>query len=461
MLDADEALGNAVSRVFRWSSRHAKAVLVLYLAATLAFGYGLQFIQIRSTDYDLMPDNHPSATANYAALDKIPGFRNADTLWIEVSNATQKCDRAGNCAKCDPSPLDPACRRDNITSERSIRAAEEAVQFIQNEMVSANGTEEMPYAITLPYLVKLINYTSSGVPNAACSVGAPAPGGLPVPPPTLPPDACAPAKPPDRAAFALPSDSQTFQKDFTILDTAAHDVIAAQTNENFTGAILVFIYDINITRAGPEKVVPVATQFVHAAQKWRDVGCPAMHQRDFTGGQPAFDCSKTFVLGQSINGHMTELAQQDFQLWGPIVFVVTFLVLVVAFSDVPSMLIAFASFCMGLVWTYGLMGWLHIPLTFFGLLIVPITMGVGKEYAIYVTNQYMEYAAADRSRDAVWAMVGRRAGAALAIATVTSVAGLLAMFLAGFHIMRDLALLCTFSFAALFVLSLTFVPAAH
>src|SRR5438094_8236880 len=100
MLDVDEALGRAVSRVFRWSSRNAKAVVVFYLAATLAFGYGLQFIQVRSTDYDLMPDHHPSATANYAALDKIPGFRNADTLWIEVSQAAQKCDANGTCAPC-------------------------------------------------------------------------------------------------------------------------------------------------------------------------------------------------------------------------------------------------------------------------------------------------------------------------------------------------------------------------
>jgi predicted RND superfamily exporter protein len=186
-----------------------------------------------------------------------------------------------------------------------------------------------------------------------------------------------------------------------------------------------------------------------------------MQEKDLLGQGPAFDCSKTYILGQSINGHMTELAQQDFALWGPIVFLVTFLVLVVAFTDVPSMLIAFASFCMGLVWTYGLMGYLHIPLTFFGLLIVPITMGVGKEYAIYVTNQYMEYNAAGKAPDTTWAMVGRRAGAALFIASATSVAGLLAMFLAGFHIMRDLALLTVFSFVVLFLLSITFIPAAQ
>ncbi|MFA5860072.1 MAG: MMPL family transporter [Candidatus Thermoplasmatota archaeon] len=465
MLDLDHLIGNAVSKIFTWSARRAKVVLAFYLVVTLVFAYGLTGIQVRSTDYDLMPDDHPSATANYRALTELPGFRNADTLWIEVSQAAQKCDQSGQgCTVCDPNALDasgerdPNCHRDNITSERSIRAAEEATKFIQEKMTDpVTGKAQMPYVITLPYLVKLINYTASGVPNPSCSIGAiPAapPGGIPI-------DQCKPLKEPDASAFALPDDSAMFARDYQVLFAAAQDVVQAQTNENFTGAILVFIYDLNITKEGPEKVVPVATKFVHAAQEWRDVGCPALQQKNILGNGPAFNCDHTYILGQSINGHMTELAQSDFQTWGPIVFIVTFLVLVVAFTDVPSMLIAFVSFCMGLVWTYGLMGYLHIPLTFFGLLIVPITMGVGKEYAIYVTNQYMEYSASDRSKEVVWAMVGRRAGAALAIASITSVAGLLAMFLAGFHIMRDLALLTVFSFSALFLLSITFIPAAQ
>src|SRR5581483_11462657 len=195
--------------------------------------------------------------------------------------------------------------------------------------------------------------------------------------------------------------------------------------------------------------------------EWREQGCPNMAQKNLLNNGPAFDCSKTYILGQSINGHLTDLAQSDFQTFAPIVFIATFFVLVVAFTDVTSMLIAMVSFCMGLVWTYGLMGYLHIPLTFFGLLIVPITMGVGKEYAIYVTNQYMEYVASGRSKDEVWRMVGRRAGAALAIATVTSISGLVAMYFAGFHIMRDLAFLCIFAFASLFFLSVMFIPAAQ
>jgi predicted RND superfamily exporter protein len=460
MLDLDRAIGNSVSKVFRWSARNAKAVLAFYLVVTLVFAYGLQFIQVRSTDYDLMPDNHPSATANYEALTELPGFRNADTLWIQVSQAAQKCDSTGrNCVPCDTPTSDRVtdCHQDNITSEASIRGAQEAVDFIQAHMINPEtGRQDVPYTITLPYLVKLINYTASGVPNPTCSIGAQLPAQVPGAP-----DSCSPISPPNASAFALPPDSATFNKDYQLLFTAAPDVVEAQTNENFTGAILVFIYDVDLTKEGPVKVVPAAARFTHAAEAWRDEGCLKMQQKDFTGKDPVFDCSKTYILGQSINGHMTELAQNDFKLWGPIVFVVTFLVLVVAFTDVPSMLIAFVSFCMGLVWTYGLMGYLHIPLTFFGLLIVPITMGVGKEYAIYVTNQYMEYAATGRASDTVWGMVGRRAGAALAIASVTSIAGLLAMFLAGFHIMRDLALLTVFSFFALFLLSITFIPAAQ
>lgn len=475
MLDVDRAVGKAVSKIFLWSVRHAKLVVAVYLAITLVFAYGLKEIQVRSTDYDLMPDTHPSAEANYKALDKIPGFRNADTLWIEVSDAKAICDnQTGQCRPC--SDGEQGCVRDNITSVRSVRAAQEAADFIQARV------PEMKYVISLPYLAKLINYTLSGQPDpanalaCAATTGDPPSSPLPVtlPPPPPPPSGAPPlcsesgagptnatARPPDEAAFALPADDTTLNRDMTILAAAAPDVIAAQTNEQYTGAIVVFIYDVNITKEGPEKVVPVATRFVHAAQEWRETGCTNMRAKNVLNNGPAFKCENTYILGQSINGHLTELAQSDFETFGPIVFVATFFVLVVAFTDISSMFIAFVSFCMGLVWTYGLMGYAHIPLTFFGLLIVPITMGVGKEYAIYVTNQYMEYVASGKSRDEVWSMVGRRAGAALAIASVTSIAGLLAMFLAGFHIMRDLAILTIFAFASLFFLSVMFIPAAQ
>src|SRR5581483_9027153 len=155
MLDVDRAVGKAVSKLFLWSVRHAKLVVAVYVALTLVFAYGLKEIQVRSTDYDLMPDTHPSAEANYKALNKIPGFRNADTLWIEVSQAKAVCDnQTGQCKPC--SDGEQNCVRDNITSARSVRAAQEAQDFIQARMKTTlpNGTQlqAMPYVISLPYL---------------------------------------------------------------------------------------------------------------------------------------------------------------------------------------------------------------------------------------------------------------------------------------------------------------------
>ncbi|MHB8603745.1 MAG: MMPL family transporter [Thermoplasmatota archaeon] len=416
---AVDAVAGAMARVMLASARHARLVIALTLVATLAFAYGLQFVEVRSTDYDLMPDSHPSATANNLALNEVPGYRDAETMWVEVA---------------DPS-------RQNITNETEVRAMLEAQHFIQSRV------PELKYTINLADLVMLVNYTASGIPN-------PGPALVPgLPGPTS-------AKAPDNASYSMPPDSLTFQRDWTIIQKAAFDTVQAQTDEKFSGALLVFIYDVNDTKAGPSTIVPLSEKFFHAAEAYRDTICPNSAFRA-PDGAPVYNCQHVYILGQALNGHMTELAQNDFAFWGPIVYAVTLVILVFAFRDLISTAIAVASFTLGLVWTYGVMGYMHIPLTFFGLLIVPITLGVGKEYAIYVTNQFLEYRAEGLARDEVAQKVGRRAGMALLIASVTSVVGLAAIFLAGFHIMRDLALLSIVAFASLFLLSVTFIPAAH
>ena len=447
------ALGRAIAKVCLFSVRHRALILILTLVITGALGAGLSKVYVRSADYDLMPDGHPSAIANEHALNQVPGFRSIESVFIQTRDDS------------------------NITAPQAIRAADALEDYIRARVHTTDGRPAIAYTYSLAYLVKLVNYTLSGIPNPACNLQPP--GGPTIPTiPTLPPleppvplpvpipstDPCVP-KPPDVAAFRMPTDDNQVQINYDIIQRANFDAVKGVVDHGFNGTLVVFMYDFDLTHQGPSAVLPASAQFLHAVQEFRGedghgAACEGMAQRA-TDGQSLIDCSKVYVLGEAINAHMTELANQDFLKWGPIVFIATLIVLAFAFNDLVSTLIAALAFTIGLVWTYGFMGYLGMPLTFFGLLIVPITLGVGKEYAIYVTNQYLENQAAGKGRDESWSAVGRGAGAALLIASVTSIAGVATMALAQFFIMRDLAILTCFAFGSLFIISITFIPAAQ
>ena len=432
----ERALGNGVARVCLFSARHAWTVLLLSLVITAAFGFGLTKVYVRSADYDLMPDGHPSTIANGHAISEVPGFRSVETIWLETRDHS------------------------NITAPQAIRAAEEAEDYIRARVMDKDGNPALAYTYSMAYLVKLVNYTASGLPDPACSQPpVTLPPQIPPLPNPLPPEACKPLRAPDHAAFRLPAQDSDIQRDYDIIFLANPGAVKGAVNEQFTGTLVVFMYDFNLTKQGPAAVLPASERFLHAAEEFRATGCDQSRMR--VNGQSLVDCSKVYVLGEAINAHMTELANQDFLTFGPIVFVVTLIVLFFAFNDLMSTLIAAGSFTLGLVWTYGFMGYMAMPLTFFGLLIVPITLGVGKEYAIYVTNQFQEYVSEGKPRDEALRLMGTRAGAALLIASVTSMLGVATMALANFFIMRDLAILTCFSFGALFIISITFIPAAQ
>ncbi|MCA1819719.1 MAG: MMPL family transporter, partial [Halobacteriales archaeon] len=423
-----------MANVCVWSARHAGVVLLLLLAVTAGFAFGLTKVYVRSADYDLLPDGHPSTIANDHAINEVPGFRSVETIWLETRDHS------------------------NITSPAAIRAAEEAEDYIRARVPEIN------YTYSMAYLVKLVNYTASGIPNPACSplpVTLP-PGVPPIPNPgdVLPPGSCAPLRAPQESAFSLPASDDEIQRDYDIIFLANPGAVKGAVNEPFTGTLVVFMYDFGLTKAGPAAVLPASEKFLHAAEEYRATGCGESALR-LQNGLPLVDCDKVYVLGEAINAHMTELANSDFLTFGPIVFVVTLIVLFFAFNDLVSTLIAALSFTLGLVWTYGFMGYMAMPLTFFGLLIVPITLGVGKEYAIYVTNQFQEYVSEGKPREEALRLMGSRAGAALLLASLTSILGVATMALANFFIMRDLAILTCISFASLFVISITFIPAAQ
>jgi hypothetical protein len=114
----------------------------------------------------------------------------------------------------------------------------------------------------------------------------------------------------------------------------------------------------------------------------------------------------------------------------------------------------------GTVWTMGFMSMLGYALSLVSVVIPPLIIALGSEYAIHVLNEY--YRAGCESLDwrsaAFAAFRGSRRGVFLACAT--TVAGFLSLIATPMPKMREFALVSSFSFVSCAALSLFALPAA-
>ncbi|HEV8361071.1 MAG TPA: MMPL family transporter [Candidatus Thermoplasmatota archaeon] len=401
---APSLLGEAVGAVTAFSARHAKAVLAVVLVATLVFAAGLPNIELRSADYDLMPTWHPSYQANAVALERVPGFRSIESVYFETQ---------------------PGKR---VNQEDSIRALEEANQRIQRCTNDRSHAKVISYEYSLPFLIKLVNYAASTNPATGER---------------------------DAQAFRLP-DSTRLNAYYAGLYQASRPAIEGIVNENFTATLLVFMYDLETTRAGPEKVLPASGAFLACVQEyrgWLKAGNSTL------GAHNALNPDHVYVLGELINAHSTDLATQDFQQFLPIVALVILGCLMIAFRKPSVVLITFITLGVAIAWTYGLMGHLRLPLDFFSMLIVPISLGAGVDYAIHVANEYTALRGDGLPHPDAVRGTGRRVGAALVITALTTIAGFVIMTFSEFPPMVNLGLLGTILFVTVLTLALTLIPA--
>ena len=161
-----------------------------------------------------------------------------------------------------------------------------------------------------------------------------------------------------------------------------------------------------------------------------------------------------------------------------------------AFRSLQTVGLAVACLVLGLVWTYGLMGFTGVGLNVVTVALVPLLLGSGIDYAIHLLNAYRAGESGDASfgpasnmtasnmtasdmtapdmtapdMTASGVAVSRAAshtGAALALTSLITVGGLLSLLLSGIPGMVQLGFFAAFGLAASTLLVLTLPPAFY
>ncbi len=297
----------------------------------------------------------------------------------------------------------------SITDEVAIRAQEELASFVQERV------PEISHVIGLPLWVKLANYTSSGAE-------------------------------PD--TFVLPESSAEFALYWRGIAATQEELLQITVSEDEQTALLNFVIEGDPLAAGSRQV---GSQFAEALEdyaNWEGKRFDVLETDNLT----------PVGLASGI-GSIDTILRRDLLLLAPLASLLLVAFLGLAFRRVNDTLAALALLLTALIWTFGAVGWLGVPLNIVNVTLFPLVLGVGIDYAVHVLNAYKDVRGQADAEQEVAKEVASRTGVALLMATLITVAGLCALTLSGVPGMVELSIFAALSMVFLLTLALTLLPA--
>ncbi len=426
-----EGGGNAVAQASLWSSRNPKKVLVVVLLLTVLFGAGLEDVHTDVDVADVLPRGNQNTEAAHNLTDRFKStYTQEMELQFEVNPEQCRRDSQRNL------PMRPASDLDcgNITDEVYVRAIQEAYEFFQSYTHVEESdlpweddeeiTSPIRYQISLPTFMKLLNWTLEGGQGEA------------------PPDAFGLPGRDDRARWDTLQESgwQLLQDTQTPIMDPSHE----QT-------VVLYMPTADEEMESQE----IGRFMIEARDAYLEWAPENADWQVFTEDNPPLHTVDLPVA----NAHSSHLAEEDFALFLPLIALVLIVSLYALFREPRSVAIAGTSLSIAVVWTYGLMGHMDIAMNNLNLTVLPLIMGTGIDYSIHMINEFMEHKSQGASNDEAFEVAGQRAGVAMLIATLITVAGLTVMVLSPSLLLAQLGGLAMIAIVSVYLLTILFIPA--
>ncbi|MHB1262482.1 MAG: efflux RND transporter permease subunit [Thermoplasmatota archaeon] len=444
----DTKVSNGLAAISIWCSQHAKAVIALTFLITVVMGYGVSTITTNVDVADVLPRGNPNTDAAHNLTERFRStFTQQVTFQVHVDESgahwredndkltyrvTSQVLAPDSGAPPLPIPLpgqvgpavinvepDPT----NITDEVYVRAIEEMVDYIQ-------AHTNFSRSISISNIYALINWTVAGGQSG---------------------DA------PD-SAFALPGygSPQDAQRYFVVdqaVKDAVLDTVDAISSPSWNHAATLFMpaADNELpTRELGDQIIKARNDYV----AWVDSG--ASEFTVFGSDNPPL-----FTVDLPIaNAHSSALVQEDTVKLMPMVAAFILAMLYIAFRNVRAILVSFTTLAIGVVWSYGTMGYLGIALNTLNMTIVPLVMGIGIDYSIHMINEFVEHKSEGHSDAEAFRIAGSRSGLALLIASSTTIGGLAVLIFSPSLLIAQLGLVSSVALTVIYLLAITFIPAA-
>jgi diguanylate cyclase (GGDEF)-like protein len=175
------------------------------------------------------------------------------------------------------------------------------------------------------------------------------------------------------------------------------------------------------------------------------------------------DTSPELVLYQIgmplVSEALVKFTANDFVRLPPITFLVIAVILFGLFRKLRYILIPLTCVGLALVWTFGLMAFLRIPLSMLTMIVPIFLIAVGTAYCLHIVSEYIACSQkTDSALDATFATFSYIAFPTL-LAVLTTIVGLGSLLINRITMIQEFAVFSCFGMLSILLITLTFLPA--
>ena len=169
---------------------------------------------------------------------------------------------------------------------------------------------------------------------------------------------------------------------------------------------------------------------------------------------------KLYQIGMPlVSEALARFTEKDFFRLPPVAFLIIAVILLYLFRRLKYIFIPLACVGLALVWTFGLMAFLKIPLSMLTMIVPVFLVAVGTAYCLHIVSEYLEsIKEADSPFDATRKTFANMALPTL-LAVLTTVIGLGSLLANRITAIREFAIFSCFGMISILIIVLTFLPA--
>lgn len=398
-----------LGKLVRKSFKHGKLVITIVVILTIFMGIGIKDLKFSTDVTTFLPTEDPATEAMRELLQNIKGLESFEVIIL----------------KLDPEKA-AAHGVKNITDTGSIRAQDELWRYIKAKVPQVNEMNGL-----LCHAYSYLNYANHAMV--------------------------------DPSYYRLPdSDAELAllgQVVWAVVGQLTAEMTPYLTGEG--GEFDWFILPVGYEPAEKEPGEVLSLKNVDVGHQIRLA--VEDYQEDCRAGNieyDIFDFEYMTPLGVGTSFYrVTETSIWSATYLIPPIIIFILVCLFIAFRDPHTVFIALISLLVVFVWTLGLFGWLRWELSPFSLAIIPIVLGNGIDFSIHVLTDYFECKTLGFNDEESFEATGRKAGAAMLLATIDTNVGLMAMVLCGMIALAQLGLGAAFAMLSVLLLSWIFIPA--
>ena len=157
---------------------------------------------------------------------------------------------------------------------------------------------------------------------------------------------------------------------------------------------------------------------------------------------------------------IVESMQRDMRVYTPVALGLGIFLLMVSFRSWTGVFLPFFVVVISIIWTFGIMGWLNMPLAFVGTLIPVMLVAIANNYGIHIISHYFEYSRVDPNgaRDQILKRTIRKVGIPILLAGLTTMVSFLSLLSHLLPRAREMGVLVSFGILVGFIVSILLIP---